>query len=473
MGFQLPNAPSFAFLANVNPVQNALNAATQMQQMHQRSLQDQAQQIQNQYLQPQLAAKALGMHLANSASQARLPYVGGLAQAQEQQAQARVPYIQSQTALEQYKSKHPELFSKYQNQQIVATKNGFVRINKMTGQMQPVLDDNGNPVMPKQRSGITITNPDGTITQIGGDGAQVGASQPQQQAAPSLGSALGQQPVQQVTSNQQVAPGVMAQSSAPQGGINYSSLSNHLNGSEQQDAQSQSAGNVVQSPLSSSSNRSGGGRIYQDVGTGKAVQIATKPTTGKFQQAIAGETILDPLLKQIFDYASPHLGLGHFAERELGKLDPTASQAKYYTAMNTLIPQVGDVLTKTYGLNPTTESFKTMVASVKPKPWDTRSSYARRVASTVANGIIRSNAYKKYLKGGISLDPSNANDIKNLNEAFSDKIYNEYMGQSNQKSAPSMVSIIDTKTGNTESGITADQANQLMKKYPNRFRMGK
>lgn len=94
----LPVSTNFSWLANVNPVQNALDAVTQVQQMKQRALADQAQQIQNQYLQPQLAAKTLGMQLANTGTQLRQQYIAPEEQAKLNYMKQQAPNLQSQTA---------------------------------------------------------------------------------------------------------------------------------------------------------------------------------------------------------------------------------------------------------------------------------------------------------------------------------------------------------------------------------------
>lgn len=417
MGFQLPNAPNFSFLANVDPVASAIQAYQQMNQARGQNLSNQAAQIQNQYLQPQLAAKLQQIQLANKQSQAVLPYAGPQAQATLAQTQAQTPYIQSQTALNTVKGKYPQLFAKNQNITTIPTSQGIVSYNKLTGQTTMLTDPQGRPYMSPTRNGISVTSPDGTITSIGGSAPVLGSNQQgsQQgvQQAPSLAAAISNQMPPQLTHQQQIAPGVNAQASAPQRGIDYNSLMSGGLGQQlgQPGGASSSAGNgpgVITNPTAPQSRYSTGGRTMTDLNTGNSFSIANDKIVGQVQQSLANEGIVSPEMSQMFSNVAGLSGNKNLANRLVGKLGANIgiTDPKYasYVAGTKVDPTlIAEAMQKEFALNGTHANLDTLTKMIHLDPKDPPAVSAKKLGDVYASVYLRTGAYRKLLKGGISL----------------------------------------------------------------------
>ena len=210
--------------------------------------------------QQQNLAQALANQKAQQLSQFNVP----MAQANLQLAQERPGYMKAQTGyLNEQMQEYPDLMKaklatalkpSIQDFQLVNTPHGLVRVDKRTGQMDPVLDSTGKPVYQLQKNGFSLTqNPQGgfTITQ--------GGMMP-----------AGQQ-----------SPGTM-----------------------QVDGQ----GNIVASPASPHSKYSTGGTTLTDTSTGQSVSVPTKEETAKLQNQVIGAKVAIPELVNTFHQIAPMLG---------------------------------------------------------------------------------------------------------------------------------------------------------------------
>lgn len=357
------NLPTFA---QSNPM---LESDQFMDQLRQLQLANQRQAIANQYEPQTFQDQLRQMDLANQKASAVLPYAA-------KQAAATANLTQNEANIDKIKSQNPVLLQHLQNMQVVATPNGYMMVNKLTGQTSPVLDSSGKAILPLRSQGLSITStPNGGFTINQG----------------------GLAPTQSQPNTTTIGPN----------------------------------GNIVASPASPHSRYSTGGSTLLDTATGNAVSVPTDQTASKFQQSLAGEQLANPALKYIFSEISPDVGglkgvgerfLGHIG-RALGANTPDLNS--YQSGVESGIPQVSDQLLKTYQLNATEGNRKSIVDALTPKWDDTKSSYAKRISDTIASMMYRSGSYRNFLKGGI---PLQGNDIgPQVIQGLSNKLYNELL----------------------------------------------
>ena len=298
-------------------------------------------------------------------------------QMQPQMLQEQLKNLQARTGLTGAQTKQLPLDAQarllaaqrglHQNTQVVQTPKGYVRIDKTTGRSIPITDTQGNPVMPVQRQGLSISQTPGggfTVTQ----------------------------------------GGIMPSGTNAQG----------------------TTGAVR---LLGGNNRSTSGATYMNPNTGDAASIPTSKLASMLQQSLTGETIGDPSLRRIYQEIAPVLGGGGMVSRLTSPIARmlgvnTPQYDAYQSATQSGIPQVADQLLKTYGLTAGEGNRLSIVHALQPNATDTAQSYRKRMGDTIAGMMYRSGAYKKYLKGGIPLqdDPREGGEMLS---ALSNKIQNE------------------------------------------------
>lgn len=247
--------------------------------------------------------------------------------------------------------------------QVVPTQTGYMRVNRLTGEAVP-LKDNGQSLMPN-KSGMAINSLPG-----GGFSITTGGAIPTQNGAKAQYDASGQ-PI------------------ASQDGLQLTPASPH-------------------------SRFSTGGSTVYDPQTGGFVSTPTAQNAGKMQQnAINESPALSSLYRSTQDIV-PYVGLANtkipnYLASLIGMESP--GYDKYRAATTTGLPHVADNLLAINGLNKTNELYKSMLDSVEPK-WDDNSHiYTRRIATTIAEALIRQKKYNQIMKYGIPLNNDNPSEI--------------------------------------------------------------
>jgi hypothetical protein len=247
--------------------------------------------------------------------------------------------------------------------QVVPTQTGYMRVNRLTGQVSP-LESNGQNLMPN-KSGMAINSLPG-----GGFSITTGGAIPTPNGTQTQYDASGQ-PV------------------APQDGLQ-------------------------RTPASPHSKFSTGGSTVYDPKTGGFVSTPTAQNAGKMQQSAINES---PALSSLFRSTqdiTPYVGLmntkiPNYLASLVGMESP--GYDKYRAATTTGLPHVADNLLSINGLNKTNELYKNMLDSVEPK-WDDNSHiYTRRIATTIAEALIRQKKYNQIMKYGIPLSNDNPSEI--------------------------------------------------------------
>lgn len=262
-----------------------------------------------------------------------------------------------------------------QSKQILKTPNGYVEVDRSTGQISPLKDSSGNPVMPVLKNGLSTSQ---------GSNGQWSISQ----------NGLVNTGVQQ--------PGVSSDVSS----------------------------NLEMSPASPHSRSSNAGSTLFDHTTGNAISVPTSKTVTNTQQALSGESIVNPSLRYLFNEVAPDIGVRNVLgrtlsgwSRSIGRSTPELDS--YQSAVESGIPQMADQVLKASNLNATDNNVKLIQHALQPRWNDNQQSYARRTADTLAQLMYRENVYRQYLKGGMALqgNVSGPQVIKNL----SDQIYGQLL----------------------------------------------
>ncbi len=246
--------------------------------------------------------------------------------------------------------------------QVVPTQTGYMRVNRLTGEVVP-LKDNGQSLMPN-KSGMAINS-------LPGGGFSI-------------------------TTGGAIPTGVTAQ---------------------QYDASGQpiaSQDGLQRTPASPHSRFSTGGSTVYDPQTGGFVSTPTAQNAGKMQQnAINESPALSSLYRSTQDIV-PYVGLANtkipnYLASLVGMESPEYD--KYRAATTTGLPHVADNLLAINGLNKTNELYKSMLVSIAPRWDDNPHIYTRRIATTIAEALIRQKKYNQIMKYGIPLNNDNPSEI--------------------------------------------------------------
>lgn len=284
------------------------------------------------------------------------------------------------------------------SEQLLKTPQGYQRYNAFTHQVTPIIDAQGHAVMPLVTRQVMQNVPGigWTISSVGvnpaATPAQLGTKQ---NGTPTLNVGQSVSPV----TPQQLAQGAQ--------------------------------GSIVRSPASPQSRWSTGGSTLFDTQTGNAVSVPTKNTVSKFQQGDSAEQMAIPALKKAFADAAPDMGGGLSAIKRLWQHGERMSGIdvpsldRYVSAQDTEIPQAAELLIKGYMLNAASENRKAMQDTIRFHWYDTKHSWARRVADTVAGLAYRSGKYRQFLKGGLPLQGKE--EGATVLQAISNNVYNDLL----------------------------------------------
>lgn len=458
------------------------------------------------YMGPSLQAALQQQQLANQVTQAKLPYVGpeeaaGLLQTQlgNQRAQALLPYAVP-TAQADIKEKlaMSGLYGQEAQKDAFETQMNKMGLSILQGQKnQPqskINSSSDTQNLPNYLSANYQMNPQSqnTSNALGATQspqpmqptfspiqqailAKTGFKIPDQEPLSSIGKAIndynkalqlyGPNDVRTVEIKNYINrlsagnPGLSI-SGMPGGGFTITQggvLPTTINGSTDQN------GNIVMSPASPHGRYTTAGATLVNPQTGDAISVPTEKTASQLQSGMTSDEIVPPILKKSYNDIAPLIGASNSLNRlgsQIGQVFGNTNQtyAKYLSGIKTEIPQSADLLLKSMNLNNNADNRKAMQASIEPHWDDTKESYARRIADTVASMMVREKQYKKYLKQGISLQdiPSESN----IAQMYSDKIYSELTNNQNDQVS------IQSPDGR-KFKVPRKNLNKLMSDHPN------
>lgn len=255
--------------------------------------------------------------------------------------------------------------------QIVNTPSGIMRVNKSTGQAQPV-QNNGQTIQPLVNRGLSISG-DGqggyTITQG------------------------GLQPLNNTNVNK--------------------------NG-------------IQVMPTGANTSRSLAGSVQYDPKTNKYISTLTSQNTSKNQRAIQGMNRAVIQLDQLSKNLAPLQGLEGKLDLYGGMINNLLPESLRYKqeAVSPEMKATGDTLLNTipesmisaFNLNPTDFSIKGMQDALRPKTGETKNQYENRI-NTIKNDMYSFiNKYKNSLRGGINISPSSVSNASPKNQTLPSKV---------------------------------------------------
>lgn len=233
-------------------------------------------------------------------------------------------------------------------------------------------------------------------------------------------------------------------------------------------------GNILRSPAAPTSRYSTQGSTLIDNNTGKAISVPTIAQASLMQKQLQSDATAQQQLAGAFPQIAQELrgGAGPIS-RGVGAVEKffnkdSAPYDQYIAQVTTGLPQTTEKLLKGFQLNATGENFQRTLESVQPQKFDTPSSYAWRVATSLTNLALTTNQAQQYLKSGIPLqaDKNGAPTYQALQNYF----YNRMISNLNPIKIPSSAQASKSAFQSWAKKLPAAQRTQLM--YQLKFNNG-